>query len=166
MSALTTVAAYKVLKGDKNVETQTQTAPSTLSQSIFAKPLTWLVIIGVAAYFGNKLIKKITAAKPIEDVKDDVTQLRKKQVPSYTDGQYNQYAQVLFSAMDGVGTDEEAIFRVMRYMKKDIDVAKLIVAFGVKGDNTLGAWLQDDLSSTDMEQVNKILANKGIKYQF
>lgn len=165
MSALTTVAAYKVLKGDKNVETP-QNAPSTLQQSIFAKPFTWLVIAGVAAWFGNKLIKKITAAKPIDDVKDDVTNLRRTQAPSYTDGQYNQFAQVLYSAMEGIGTDEEAVFRIIGYMKKDIDVAKLIVAYGVKGDETLGAWLQGDLSSSDMNKVNQILTSKGIKYQF
>lgn len=141
-------------------------APTTLTGSVFAKPLTWLVIAGVIIYFGDKLIKKLTAARPIEDVKDDVTKLQKTQAPSYTEGQYNQFAQVLYQAMKGVGTDEDAVFRVFGYMKKDIDVAKLIVAFGVKDDDTLGAWLQDDLSSSDMVRINKILSTKGIKYQF
>lgn len=165
MSALTTVAAYKVLKGDKKMDNPS-TQPTTFTQSVFAKPFTWLVIAGVAVYFGSRLYRKLTEARPIEEIKDDVNKLRKTQVPSYTDGQYNQFAQVLYTAMKGVGTDEAAIYRIFLYMKKDIDVAKLIVAFGVKDDQTLGAWLQDDLSSTDMQRVNSILSSRGIKYQF
>lgn len=165
MSALTTVAAYKVLKGDKKMENPSP-QPTTFTQSVFAKPFTWLVIAGVAVYFGSRLIKKLTAARPIEDVKDDVTKLRRTQVPNYTDGQYNQFGQVLYTAMKGLGTDEDAIFRVFGYMRNDIDVAKLIVAFGVKDNDTLGAWLQDDLSSADMAKINRILSSKGIKYQF
>ena len=163
MSAvLATALATKALKKDG----PSQPAPKTLKQSIFQKPLTWVVIAGVAIYFGYKLVKKLGGNKTISETKQDIAELQKTQKQTFLDSQYAAYAGVLFIAMDGLGTDENAVYRVFTAMKNDLDVAKLIEAFGVRKEQTLPEWIQDDLSSDEMDQVNKILASKGIKYRF
>jgi len=38
--------------------------------------------------------------------------------------------------------------------------------FDTRGDGDLSAWLTSELDSDEIKQVNTLLANKGIKYQF
>lgn len=161
---LTTSLAYKTLKGNQTSETSS--APKSLQESIFQKPLTWLIITGVALYFGSKAIKSLKTNKDLQAASQDVSDLEKTQVASYTEGQYNIWAQQLLGAMSGLGTDEDAIFRVFNFMKNDLDVAKLVKAFGVRDNESLSEWLAGDLSNTDIQKINTILKNKKIKYQF
>jgi hypothetical protein len=70
------------------------------------------------------------------------------------------------------GTDEEAIYGVMRLMKNDVDINLLVKAFGtrrmefsLKGGG-LAAFLQDDLDKKEMAIVNKILSDNNINYRF
>ena len=162
---LATGLAYKALKSDKTEKMPTE-SPKNIQESIFAKPLTWAIIAGVAIYFGSKLFKNLSKKGSLIQTKEDILILQQTQKQSYLDSQYTAYADVLFTAMDGFGTDEDAIFRVFTAMKNDLDIAKLINAYGLRKDESLAEWLQGDLSSSDMAKLNKILSTKGIKYQF
>ena len=57
-------------------------------------------------------------------------------------------------------------------MMNDLDVAKLIVAFGNQRvefsfqSAPLGAWLSSELSSDEMATVNKILSDKKLNINF
>jgi len=51
-------------------------------------------------------------------------------------------------------------------MKNDLDIAKLILAYGVRDDETLAEWIIGDLRSSQIDKLNKILSNKGITYKF
>lgn len=95
--------------------------------------------------------------------------------PSYTDQQFSIYADGLAQAMQGVGTDEQSIFGIMNHMNSDLDILKLVSAFGLRdytfmvtdqGKLNLGEWLHQELSTSDLQQVNQILFDQGISYQF
>lgn len=93
------------------------------------------------------------------------------QTKTYSDKQYGDFANKLYSAMDGAGTDEDAIFSVFKKMKNDLDVLNLERKFGLRaaswafGFSTpvdLADWLRSDLSSTDLAKLNNILSAQGI----
>lgn len=83
-----------------------------------------------------------------------------------TQAQFNTYASSLYAAMDGVGTDEDKIYAVFRAMNTRADVLQLIKTFGVKDSQTLTEWLHGDLSASEIEKVNTILAGNNINYSF
>lgn len=85
---------------------------------------------------------------------------------TYKESEYKQFADRLFNAMDGVGTNEQAIYDVFGKMKTKADVLKLIAVYGVKDDETLSQWLYGDLSTSEIATVNNILSTQQIDYQF
>lgn len=96
------------------------------------------------------------------------------QKQTYTDGQYKIFADSIYSAGFDVlfGTDEDTIYSVMNRMQNDLDVSKLIQAFGTRRiefstrTDSLAGYLRSELDSSEMGKVNSILANKNIKYRF
>ena len=109
-------------------------------------------------------------------------------VPTHNASQLEIYSQQLVEAMTGCGTDEDSIHRVMKQMVNDADVAALIVQFGVRyyqpcawtspvsfaiwevNDQAYGGglpiWFGYDLGDSEIEEINDILASKGITYKF
>ena len=85
---------------------------------------------------------------------------------SITQDQFHTYAQKLYKAMKGAGTDEKAIYEVFEAMNSRSDVQQLIKTFGVKDGENLTEWLYDDLNAGDIEHINAILATKSINYKF
>lgn len=85
---------------------------------------------------------------------------------SITQDQFHTYAEKLYKAMKGMGTDENAIYEVFKAMNSRSDVQQLIKTFGVKDGESLSEWLYDDLDSGDIEHINAILASKSINYKF
>jgi len=88
------------------------------------------------------------------------------QQKSYSQSQYNTMANQLYYALKGAGTDEETVYSVMGKMQNDLDIIALDNAFGMRDASSLQAWLRGDLSSSEMQQVNMILSNKGITKSF
>lgn len=85
---------------------------------------------------------------------------------SYAEEEYDNMANTLYRAMKGAGTDEDAIYRVFNRMNNTADLKKLKLAFGTRDDMTLGEWLEDDLSTSEINKVNNILSTKGITMLF
>jgi len=144
--------------------------------------------VGVVAYLmfkksGSLLssVKKFTGQATTEDINksttEDIKILNKQGIkPTYYASQYVLFADKLYNAMitsnPFQGTDEEAIYSVMRLMKNDVDINMLVKSFGtrrmefsLKGGG-LAAFLQDDLDNKEMAMVNKILSNNKINYRF
>ena len=96
------------------------------------------------------------------------------QKQSYTDGQYKIFADAIYSAgFDALfGTDEDTIYGVFNRMNNDLDVSKLIQAFGMRRiefstrTDSLAGFLRSELDSSELQKVNNILASKNIKYRF
>jgi len=168
---LATGIAYKALKND-NSEVKTESSPKTFQESIFSKPLTWAIIAGAGIYFVSRFIKKDPLA--IEK-KDEKSLEQEGQKASYLDSAYKGYADSIYAARSAnnlFGTDEDAIYSVFKRMNNDLDVAKLITAFGQRrlsfslNSANLGGFLTDELDTTELGIVNSGLRSKGIKYQF
>jgi len=144
--------------------------------------------IGLFTYFmlkksGGLLtsIKKFTGQATTEDINrsttEDIKTLNKQGIkPTYYASQYVVFADKLYNAMITSnpfdGTDEDAIYSVMRLMKNDVDINMLVKSFGtrrmefsLKGGG-LAAFLQDDLDKKEMAIVNKILSDNNINYKF
>lgn len=86
---------------------------------------------------------------------------------SYDENQYQTFANVLYKAMKGAGTDENAVKDVFSQMLTRSDVLKLISVFGVKDGENLGEWINDDFSSSGKETyVNKVLEVNSVNYKF
>lgn len=79
---------------------------------------------------------------------------------------YTLYANQLYTAMNGLGTDEETIYRVLGHLQTADDWNQLVKAFGTKKasswlsgfEGTLYDWLSDELDTKEMKKVNEILA--------
>ena len=145
----------------------------------WAKGLVVAAVIGGAVYAIYKATKGNDSTK-LPNVQGDIIDLKKQgQLASYSQGQYDMYANKLKQAFYSYGTDEAAVYAVFGAMKNDLDVAELVKAFGVwkvegsiwrpldtRGDGDLAAWLTSELDTAEINRVNTILASKGIKYTF
>jgi len=89
------------------------------------------------------------------------------QTPSYQNTQYQIFADSLYAAMKGWGTDEETCKQVMLQMNNNADILKLISIFGIRDGFGLAGWIADDFSASDKEKyINAPLRSKNITYQF
>lgn len=184
--ALATAAALKIADGGGDSSRGQSSTPTTLKEAVISRPITWLIVGGVVAFIGYKIYKKIakgsTGARDLkQEIKDlkqqEEIQRRAGQVPSYTDYQYQVYADALFVALKGATEDEQDFLPVMKAMKKDIDVTKLIQAFGTRDvssswnyfpeNHTLPSAIAKYFVDWELEEyVNKPLRSNGVKFQF
>lgn len=151
----------------------------------WAKGTIAIVVVGGVAFLGYKLYKGLSGAvnisepeKALLDVNNDIKKLSKTQKPSYNGSQYRAFADSLYEAMSGLGTDEEEIFNIFRQMKNTLDVLLLTKAFDIRDYNddkflifniksmNMNQWLSAELSTSNKAELNKILSSKGIKYTF
>lgn len=150
----------------------------------WAKGLITLVLLAIvllALYQGYALIKKgievAKAKKSLNTIDTNIKAMQQSGIkPSYSDSQYAAWANALQIAFDGYGTDEVAIENIILMMKKDIDVLKLIEAYGVR--EIKGGWLMpnftgdlastlaSELDSNEIRDMNQNLRNNGIQFQF
>jgi hypothetical protein len=139
---------------------------------------------------GNKVYKKIfPSAKDVANrqlltnVNSEISKFQAKMKPSYNDSNYITLANTIYEGMRYcVGDDYGAVEENMKKMKNDLDVAKLIKAFGQKqnycfgvptgGDMDLFTFVKKELGSdygglTDyrLQRINQDWAKKGITYK-
>lgn len=88
------------------------------------------------------------------------------ETPTLSNATFNMLANKLYTAMKGVGTDEDTVYSVFGQLGNTADVLKLITVFGTKDGETLDQWIRGDLSSWEINKLNRLLANKGIVYSF
>lgn len=136
-----------------------------------------------AGFIGFRMIRKALQPKP------DVPQVPPIPLPGsvpnpnskYTYGaqQYSDWAQLLFDAMDGMGTNENAIRNVLKNMRTYEDVLALIDAYGRRSltyeidfigifstkPMTLAQSFKDELSDADIAiYVNDPIKRTGYKF--
>ena len=132
--------------------------------------------LGVGAYFLYKGIKKAlgfsTAA--VVALQEQNEFIKQGMRPSYVDSQYKLFADTIYSSGFDVlfGTDEDSIYAVFRRMNNDLDVNKLVIAFGSRRIEfstqtaSLGGFLTSELDEKERGEINKILKAKSINYKF
>ena len=93
-----------------------------------------------------------------------------------TESQAKSYANKLFQAMDGLGTDEQSIYSVFYKLQNDADFLAIQNAFGTKTISsgsyfvsdvrgTMVPCLSSELDIDELKRVNDILSKKNIKYR-
>lgn len=131
-------------------------------------------LIAGGIYLGYKLISWLSSGSTPAQAATEVNKLQKSGVKqTYPDSNYSQWANAIYSAgFNTLGTDEQTIYDIFKKMVNDLDVAKLIVAFGEQRvefslqELPLGAWLRTELSASEMNVINNIFATRNIKYRF
>ncbi|MDR1458713.1 MAG: annexin [Bacteroidales bacterium] len=119
-----------------------------------------LVLYFVGKFLYGKFRNTLAANKSLQE------ELDSGGVLSYNDVKYKEYADNLYLAMKGWGTDEDKIFNVFYAMKTKADVLKLIAVYGINDGEDLKQWLYGDLSRSDIQKINGILTSNRIDYQF
>jgi hypothetical protein len=130
----------------------------------------------VLVYFLTRNKEIIPIVQPIPPVPPKPNNRQGTQY-SYGAQQYLNFAESLFTAMDGVGTNEQSIKRVMEQMKTYDDVLALIQAYGKRKWSKWELWdinpkpmtlaeaLESELSATEINTfVNAPL--RKTQYQF
>jgi hypothetical protein len=152
----------------------------------WAKGIIAIAVVGGVGYAIYKLskIKKTPEEKSDKEEADAQTKEleaeTKKKPLSYPLSQYKTFANAIEEACNEEGTDEEAIYSTFRKLKNNSDYLALQKAWGnptrfvtpswyifyTTGRNyTLPQLLRNDMSSSEISKVNKILSNNGIKYR-
>lgn len=132
--------------------------------------------VGIGAYLLYKGIRKALGLSTAVDAakKDQADLVKAGQKASYIDSQYKLFADAIYSAGFDVlfGTDEDAIYAVFNKMNNDLDVNKLIIAFGARRIEFstrvegLAQFLTSELDASEIANINKILGSKNINYRF
>lgn len=129
-----------------------------------------ILVIGIAgwllSYFGVKIFNNLRDAIRNKDLVDKANAEIKDSDVTLTSAQASTLADKIFSALRGLGTDEEAVYSAFRMLRSRSDLLLLSRTFGVRGGRTLNEWLAADLSQKELDKVNQILATNGITYSF
>lgn len=139
--------------------------------------------LGIAYIIGSKIY---AALKPkpqeIKNVENDISRLETTMQPTYGDATYDQYANTIYNAQrTSASNDSGAIMDVALLMKNDLDIAKLVKAYGTRQDYAFGIptdsyslfgamrkGIEADLFGAFAYRIGKIntdWASKGITYK-
>lgn len=153
--------------------------------------LVTLVGVGVGLYVVFKIYKSVSdslsgvetaqssAAKEDRGWASEVDKLNQNPATKATisKAQAQSFAASMFAAMDGYGTDEDAIISVFNNLKNDADYAMVFNAYGVREissgafnpspnfKGTLSGALTDELDAEYKTKINNLMATKKIKYR-
>jgi hypothetical protein len=136
-----------------------------------------IYIVGSKIYSGLK-----PKPKEIINVENDIDKFKIKMKPTYGDAAYDEFANTIYNAQrTSLGHDSGAIQDVAYLMMNDLDVAKMIQAYGVRQNyafgfptekySLLGAMrngIDADLFGAFSYRIGKINSNwegKGITYR-
>jgi hypothetical protein len=147
-------------------------------------------IVGRTIYLNARKKREIqTANKAALMAETEIKGLEQQGVKAtYTNSQYESFAQTLNEAMNGCGTNEESIYEVFRKIKNEIDIRKLISTFGVRFyrpcevtqpisyfryqfnneafGGSLSQMLAYELTSSEIKEINTILKSNNVNYSF
>lgn len=142
-----------------------------------------IVLIGIGIYFAYKLAQNLIKTKPQrEEIADASTELDKLNSQSATrqtisKSQAESLATTLHTAMDGYGTDEDAILSIFYKLKNNADFLALQKAYRTR-EISSGAWnpepnfkgtmapsLRSELSNDWIKKINNLLIKKKITYR-
>lgn len=125
-----------------------------------------IILLAAVVYIVLKLKKSISTGIKLAENTSEANKEISTEKLTLTSSQYNTLASKLYAAMAGIGTDEEAVYDAFRSINTYSDLMQLMSVFGSKDGLTLREWLFDDLSASDINKVNEILASKSINYKF
>ena len=128
-----------------------------------------VVVVGgaVALFFVGKKLYSIVFpsaeakrnAELTRNIDTEIARLQKTQKATFPDSSYNTLANTIYNSMRfAVGDDYGAVQDSLKKMKNDLDVAKLIKAFGTRQDYAFGIPVGDKMDL--LTYVKKELGNE------
>lgn len=124
--------------------------------------LALIVVIWAFVAIKNKVSDTITNSKLVNEVNNEIDFNK----ITLTQSQINTLVSKLYAAMEGWGTDEDAIYEAFNTLNSYSDLQQLSKSYGVKDGKVLREWLQNELDAEELAHVNEILASKNINYVF
>jgi len=145
--------------------------PITPRHLIYAGIGILILYLSIRSMFGK------STNNPRDKMDDAIKSVLKPENLSYTTAQYEIFCQRLSTAfVDGWGTDEDAIYEVFQQMKTNSDVLMLIDVYGVRNypeatlfwgeDWPLIEIIYNELTNSEIAEINSILKTNGITYTF
>jgi len=144
-----------------------QSLPSWAKGTLAVAVIAGIGILGFVIY---KNFKPRTKEQKELD-KDEDTFIEQGQKPSFPKSQYTAFADTIQQENLSFNTDEGKIYDIFKQMKNDLDIILLIEAFGERRPqftlNNVGLvpFLNEDLNSSEIGEINKILTAKNIKFR-
>jgi hypothetical protein len=147
------------------------------------KKIIRVVLLVIGAYVAYRIVKGVVKATPQREEEQagmnelDILNLNSATKQKITKQQAESFANVLFTAMDGYGTDEDTIAGVFKQMKNNADFAGISAAYGVRELSSgrmnpepnykggLSGALASELSQSWKDIINKDLASRKITYK-
>ncbi len=129
---------------------------------------TIIVVIAIAViFFVYTKIKGTVSSAMTEKKQEFINSLEISDSQlTHTEAQVMNFVSKLKTAMQGAGTNENAIYEVFEQMQTRDDVLYLISKFGTVGGETLPEWIVSELSAKERQHLNNILEAQGIVYSF
>lgn len=130
-----------------------------------------IVAVGLVGFVIYKNFKPRTKEEKELDKDEDIF-ISQGQKPSFPKSQYRAFADTIQQENLSFNTDEEKIYDIFKQMKNDLDIIMLIQAFGERrpqftfNDVGLAPFLNEDLSKSEIGEINKILTAKNINFRF
>ena len=130
-----------------------------------------IVAVGLVGFVIYKNFKPRTKEEKELDKDEDIF-IAQGQKPSFPKSQYTAFADTIQQENLSFNTDEKKIYDIFKQMKNDLDIVMLIQAFGERRPqftfNNVGLvpFLNEDLNSSEIGEINKILTTKNIKFRF
>ena len=169
----------------------------TSAYKIYSELPSWakgVVIIGggLALYLiGSKVVKAVFPSEQqkrnrelVKNIDGEIKDLSKNGIkPSFVDSNYNTFANTIYNGMRyAVGDDYGIVEATLKKMKNDLDVAKLVKAFGERQNYAFGiptgnpldlfTFVQSELGNEwfgvtnyRIKSINADWKSKGITYQ-
>lgn len=140
------------------------------------------------------LVDKSNANKSLKDVAADIKNAQDSGLSaSFSDSQYAGWASQLQAQFDGcdmsaiayftpasidMSTSAQVLYNIVKGFGNNVDFLKLVNAWGIRTYDACGVWngdvtnvnlygaVSDELSSGEIEAINKLLATRNITYKF
>ena len=125
-----------------------------------------IILLVVVIFAGVKIKNVISDSIKEQKQVDEANKGIDEDKLTTTTSQYNTIVSKLYTAMEGMGTDEEAIYSAFGSLQTYSDLMQVMSNFGVKDGKVLREWIQEELNQTEIDKVNNILAAKSINYTF
>lgn len=137
-----------------------------------------LILLGGGYLIAQKLIGNQDEKKTGKTVDDAIKEEEQQgETPSYSAVEFQNFADQVHEGFrySMVADDYDGVERVLKKMKKRLDVLKLQDAFGFRDEaffgvplaqKSLAQFVQKDFSDSRIRRVNKYYQDNGVQYQF
>jgi len=128
----------------------------------------WLMIdniFGISEKRKQRELDKLNAEKGKNVGNSALANLISKGIkPSYDATKYANIAEALYTAMDGIGTANDALAYNLGFVKNDADFLVLQRAFGTRNGQNLLEWLAADIPGYLKKTINDEYRKRGVTY--